>query len=228
LDVETENFWSSNTGLNGQVIQGAVQFFAEHHLAVGIYSIAPMWRKIAGNLSLGLPLWVAQSNPRTPALAYCAPSYAFAGGTTAMVQSWNGKYDVDYACSGVRLEALVGDPNVGTPADPLLLVDSLVGLLTPSEGGTAEYVTFANATPGGPQTLTLTFGPHGPDVENGVFLAVYQNGSLVTKVHAVNSSTPGTVKLSFSSRNSAPFVAQLMDYNAATMPPLQFTLNRSV
>jgi len=29
---------------------------------------------------------------------YCGPTYAFGGGTVAVVQYWNGSYDLDYAC----------------------------------------------------------------------------------------------------------------------------------
>ena len=41
-------FWSPDPVLNALVIQGAISYFRARGPAVGIYSIGPMWREIAG------------------------------------------------------------------------------------------------------------------------------------------------------------------------------------
>ena len=113
LDVETGNHWSTNRFLNAQVIRGATRYYQDHNVVVGIYSVSKMWGEIAGDLTLGMPIWVAQTSMSVPSLAYCSPAYAFGGGITTMVQSWNGQYDVDYNCPpaslAIRSPAAVGE-----------------------------------------------------------------------------------------------------------------------
>jgi hypothetical protein len=234
LDIETANAWSSNTSLNAQVIRGAIRFFQAHHLAVGIYSVAFMWRDIAGGFSPGLPIWVAQTSASTPTMAYCSPVYGFGGGSTLLVQSGNGRYDLDYGCSGQSLPsaaALLGGASIiadGSATSPIPLSSVVNGSLAGSAGGAAIYYTFPSSGNGSPQTVTLNFWPHGSDVANGLFVTLYQNGSPLAKVEASNSTTPGQVTLSFSSRRSEPLVLQIVNYNnpsAAT--EISYDLRRS-
>jgi hypothetical protein len=220
LDVETTNHWSSDTGLNATVILGSIDYFRTRGLAVGIYSVTPMWREIAGNSTFGLPIWVAQTSVTVPTMAYCSSNYAFAGGTTAMVQSWNGRYDVDYGCPVVNVSR-----SGASPLAPLSLNGEARGVLAASEGGTAIYYTFPNSRTGSQQTVTLTFWPHGPDLATGLFITLYQNSSQLQQVRAINATTPGTVTLSFSSRSSSPFVIQLMNYNVSSAAPVSYTLS---
>ena len=48
LDVEEENSWSPNTAVNDAVIQGAIDALNARGIRVGIYSMAYMWKNIAG------------------------------------------------------------------------------------------------------------------------------------------------------------------------------------
>src|SRR5581483_11461849 len=80
LDVETANHWSRSTTVNAQVVQGALDYVRSRGLDVGIYSIAPMWRRIAGDFAPGVPNWIAETNRSIPTLSYCSQRYAFGGG----------------------------------------------------------------------------------------------------------------------------------------------------
>ncbi len=234
LDVETMNYWSADRSSNAQVISGAARYFQNSHLAVGIYSITPMWREIAGDLTLGLPIWVAQTDVKVATMAYCAPTYAFAGGTTAMVQSWNGRYDVDFACPAARPgSSLVGPSssavgaNDGSASSPIPLTTPANGTLTASPGGNARYYTFTNPDSGSQQTVTFSFWPHGPDIANGVYVSLYQGGAQLANVQASNAKTPGYITMSFSSKSGDPFVIRLMNYNDSAATPINYTIGRS-
>ncbi|HLH74807.1 MAG TPA: hypothetical protein VKX96_16085, partial [Chloroflexota bacterium] len=84
LDIETANYWSPNQALNAQVIQGAIDYLQSQNLHVGIYSVVSMWQTIAGSFAPGLPNWVAQTNSKLPASAFCSSAFAFGGGTVSM------------------------------------------------------------------------------------------------------------------------------------------------
>jgi hypothetical protein len=227
LDVETMSNWSRDTAANAQVIAGAVRFFDDHQLRVGIYSVADMWREIAGSASFGLPIWVAQTNHNTPLLNYCLPNYGFAGGTALMVQTWNGQFDVDRGCTNVLAAARGPSAAVGSASSPLPLVAGSVGSLSPTEGGRATYYTIANSKVGSEQTVTVSFWPHGPDTSSGLYLSLYQRGLSLAEVHGIDATTPGLVKMTFSSRDGEPFVLRLTDYNSPSATPIQYALSRS-
>jgi hypothetical protein len=233
LDIEVANYWSKDPSLNARVIRGAIRYFQSHGLTVGIYSIAPMWREIAGSFSPGLPIWVAQTERWVPALAYCAPNYAFAGGTAVMVQSWNGLFDLDFGCPGMNAQA---PPNVlvpwessaaGSAQAPYSLDTSASALLAGSQGGSGVYYSFPYSGNGWQQTVTVSFWPHGPDTANGVYATLYQNNTQLAEVQATNATTPGTMSLVFSSHSSEPFVIRIMNYNDPAVGPIHYTISRS-
>lgn len=97
LDIETSNSWSTNTSLNVDVIQGAVDYWQTHGATVGIYSTASQWQTIAGSYAPGLPNWVASATSAT-ANSFCSASHAFGGGTVWLVQYPSNGFDGDYAC----------------------------------------------------------------------------------------------------------------------------------
>jgi hypothetical protein len=98
LDIETANSWSSSHTLNQGTINGAVRFFNEKTIAIGVYSTQSMWNKITGGYKNLLPAWLA-TTATTPA-AYCSSTYSFTGGTIYLVQYSNPavSVDSDYAC----------------------------------------------------------------------------------------------------------------------------------
>jgi hypothetical protein len=97
LDIETGNSWSKATGLNDQVIQGAMDYLKAQSLVVGVYSTPYQWGVIAGAFSPGVPNWSAGAPSSDPA-SYCTSAHAFGGGTVWLTQYLNGSYDGDYAC----------------------------------------------------------------------------------------------------------------------------------
>lgn len=121
LDVENDacgQYWSCDQSLNRATIQGAIDFLHAQKLTAGIYSTSRQYRGITGGyVPTGpqVPIWVAGAYWTSPpypssyhyyapaALApYCGVQYAFAGGTTWLLQETPGPndypFDPDYAC----------------------------------------------------------------------------------------------------------------------------------
>lgn len=94
LDVEVLNNWSDNPDYNRRVIDGAVKFFADKGLPVGIYSTPLMWRDLTGDYKNGLPAW--------PAIISDAPAQncgvGFTGGKTFLIQYDQIDLDKNFAC----------------------------------------------------------------------------------------------------------------------------------
>jgi hypothetical protein len=97
LDVETANSWLTQTAINDQVINGAIDFFHARSLTVGVYSTNYQWGKIAGSFRPGVPVWYATGGSAEAAPGFCSSIYDFAGGGVWLVQ-YAGTFDTDYAC----------------------------------------------------------------------------------------------------------------------------------
>jgi hypothetical protein len=100
LDVERANYWSPNTSLNDQVIQGAIDYLQAtvSGSTPGIYSIDSNWRSIAGaSYQPGVPEWLAGAKNWLGASALC-DRRSFTGGPIALVQYATRTTDLNYAC----------------------------------------------------------------------------------------------------------------------------------
>ncbi len=81
LDVETDNTWSDDVGLNAADILGAVAYLRSQNVPVGIYSTRYQWGRIAGGLRLpDVPSWVAGAPNRAAAPSFCSADRSFTGG----------------------------------------------------------------------------------------------------------------------------------------------------
>ncbi|MBA4181164.1 MAG: hypothetical protein C0506_11295 [Anaerolinea sp.] len=99
LDVETNNYWTSDTMYNAQVVRGTIDYFKERKLTVGVYGTPRQWRIIAGDYAPGLPVWTAGAQGIEGAAARCGdPDYAFAGGRVHMVQYYDFGFDTNFVC----------------------------------------------------------------------------------------------------------------------------------
>jgi len=220
LDVETANFWSPNKGANAQVIQGAIDYWRQHGKAIGIYSIGPMWQKIAGNFAPGVPNWVAQFNAAIPTMSYCSAEFAFGGGTVSMVQHWDGAHDVDYFCTGAPRAAASPTPTASPANSPK-------GTLIGSTGGSSAYYTFDYWGGNKNETVTVDYSPRGPDTTNGFFVILWQHGAQLAKIHASEFRTPGQITMNFSSDTSGPMTVQLTSYDdPKSTPPITYSISR--
>ena len=96
LDVETENVWNGDTGLNSAVIQGAIDYLKDQARAPGIYSTAFQWGGIAGGFAPeGVIGWVAGGEDEND-YGRCGPLWA--NGFTVMFQFLVGEFDQDVPC----------------------------------------------------------------------------------------------------------------------------------
>ena len=102
LDVEVDNYWSSSTRNNAQVVRGALDYFLDFNIPVGVYATRYQWGLITGGFmpSATLPLWVAGATDRASAEARCHDaSSRFAGGNTWMVQYPEGEFNGNALCA---------------------------------------------------------------------------------------------------------------------------------
>lgn len=89
FDVEMDNYWTNWAPHNAQVVRGALDYFLDFHVPIGIYGTRYQWGLITGGLEAPgrLPLWVAGATTREMAAARCRnENLTFAGGETWMVQ----------------------------------------------------------------------------------------------------------------------------------------------
>ncbi len=127
LDVETDNSWSDDVGLNAADILGTVAYLRSQNVPVGIYSTRYQWGRIAGGLRLpDVPSWVAGAPNRAGAPAFCSADRSFTGGPVVLVQWVEGDIDHDHLCQPLP----VAGPAAQPPANFLeqLLLDLLRGL----------------------------------------------------------------------------------------------------
>ncbi|MCL4354802.1 hypothetical protein M1349_05065 [Patescibacteria group bacterium] len=94
LDVEELNYWTDDPTHNRRIIDGAVKFFNEKGLPVGVYSTPLMWRDLTGDYQNGLPVWPAIISD-TPA-ENCGKG--FTGGETFLVQHDQIDLDKNLGC----------------------------------------------------------------------------------------------------------------------------------
>jgi hypothetical protein len=97
LDVETANYWTSDTEANAQVIAGALRAVADAHDQAAIYSTSSQWEEIAGSYVPGTPVWYPTGTVAASYTPWCTGS-SFAGGPVYLVQHGAGSFDGDYSC----------------------------------------------------------------------------------------------------------------------------------
>jgi hypothetical protein len=96
LDVETDNMWSWDTGLNAAVIQGAIDYLKDEARAPGVYSTAYQWGVIAGGFAPDSVVgWVAGGLDAAD-YGRCGPLWP--NGSTIMFQYLIGEFDQNFPC----------------------------------------------------------------------------------------------------------------------------------
>jgi len=145
-----------------------------------------------------------------------------------MVQSYNGKQDVNFLCPGSRVSS-VNSPVISSNASSADSSDasSPDGTLTSSRGGHSVRITSGPVSPGQWVTYRLSFRPSGADVANGLFITAYQNGVEVLHAHATDTPTPGSIELKIQSHSASPIVYEITSYDDPdTVPAIHYSLDR--
>lgn len=157
LDVEMANHWSDVPRDNGQVARGAIDYFLEHRIPVGIYGTRYQWNLITGGYTppnVTLPLWVAGAEDITEAHERCFNrSLAFAGGDTWLVQYPEGEFDGNVLCS---IAPAIKRPQPAKPAPEVFAVPSTT-TATP-ERAPEKKVTPWSTRATGTDTLSRSLG----------------------------------------------------------------------
>lgn len=114
--------------------------------------------------------------------------------------------------SATPTPAATPTPEAGSAQNPLPLTAPQSGVLPGNPAG--RFVHFQrNTSSTEPQTVRLTVAPPGADITSGVFLNVYQDGTLLVSQRASETGTPGTVTVTFVPLRPGPVLVQLANYN---------------
>ena len=100
MDIESANYWSPDTSMNAQVIQGAIDFIQDNVPGgvMGVYSTQSEWNQIAGRkYQPGVPAWMAGAQSFAGARTMCSGT-SFTGGPIGLIQYATRLLDIDYAC----------------------------------------------------------------------------------------------------------------------------------
>lgn len=125
FDVEMINDWSSWPAANGQVVNGAVDYFLEHDIPFGIYGTRYQWGLITGHYMppVSVPIWVAGATSREMAAERCEDeSFGFAGGVIWLVQYPQDGFDGNALCEAGRADRdsrLPGTPVAAARTGPI-------------------------------------------------------------------------------------------------------------
>ncbi len=97
LDIETGNYWTSDTQANDQVIAGALTAIQGSGYSAAIYSTNYQWGQIAGIYVPSVPVWYPTGVATSTPFHWCS-TRSFAGGPVYLVQDAAGAFDGDYSC----------------------------------------------------------------------------------------------------------------------------------
>jgi hypothetical protein len=112
LDVETGNYWTSDTVPNSRVIQGMIEVLQAAGKQVGIYSTSLQFGRIAGAYQPNLAIWAPiPGTTRETAGQVCRTAPTFGGGTIVMIQV-TAYYDENFTCPPRNLPHSVTVANV--------------------------------------------------------------------------------------------------------------------
>ncbi len=109
LDVEPvpEFDWPTDTTANAAVVRGAARGYTDAGFRIGAYSTQALWRRVVGDLALGIPEWrPAGQTSRREALRRCGTSRMFQGGDSVLAQWVGAGRDQNVTCPGTSAQML--------------------------------------------------------------------------------------------------------------------------
>lgn len=107
LDVEPVPMfeWSKDTRANAAVVRGAARGYTDAGFAIGTYSTQALWKRVVGDLVLGIPEWrAAGQTSMAEALRRCGPDRMFQGGRPVISQWVEDGRDRNVTCPGTAAE----------------------------------------------------------------------------------------------------------------------------
>jgi hypothetical protein len=100
IDVETDNSWTDNTGVNRSSIEGAIAATKQIPFVrtIGIYSTPDQWFLITNYWQNGLPEWIGTGSLSKSIARQDCYSLSFTGGPVKLSQ-YTQNLDVDLSCN---------------------------------------------------------------------------------------------------------------------------------
>ena len=115
--------------------------------------------------------------------------------------------------------------STGTAAQPVDLSTPKGGTLVGSLAGAYAYYSLSYPGDGSVQVINFSYSPSGGDIANGVFVNVYQNGTLLSTYPGTENGSegPGNVQVMYSSATAGPVLIQIANYNNNV--PINFSIS---
>jgi len=150
-----------------------------------------------------------------------------------MVQSWDGRFDLDVPCPSMLMESAMWSQSVagagaGETMGPAALTGPITGALAGSGAGTSVSYSIAYSGNNRLQTVSFVYWPAGSQVGNALFLQAIQNGKVLVAHRGTDGNQPGHLQFQFSSMSASPVTIQITNYNnPATTPPVGYWIRPS-
>lgn len=97
IDLQLASSWSEEAAINAQVVLGAIAYFKEQGLPVGLSTTPYQWNEITGSLETGLPVWVPGREKEVVA-QYCLTGKSYSGGQVRQLAYMENDFEAVYAC----------------------------------------------------------------------------------------------------------------------------------
>ena len=102
LDVQTKSAWSQDKNINANVVLGAIDFFNEKKLSIGLSTTPYQWSKVVGSLVTDLPNWIPGIPGKARALQYCRNGTSYSGGYVQQLADITPQFETVYTCGARR------------------------------------------------------------------------------------------------------------------------------
>ncbi len=100
LDVQIKSTWAADQTINQAVAQGAIDFFREKKISIGLSTTPHQWHRIMGDFNTGLPNWIPGIPGKSKALEYCKSGKSYSGGYVAQLADIRPLFETVYTCGG--------------------------------------------------------------------------------------------------------------------------------
>ena len=98
LDVQIVSRWSKNKMINSQVVLGAVNFFKDNNLKVGLSTTPYQWNTVVGDLKTNLPNWIPGMLNKSKAAQYCLDGTSYSDGYVKQLAYIDNGFEAVYVC----------------------------------------------------------------------------------------------------------------------------------
>ncbi len=98
LDVQIMSRWSSDKATNAQIVLGAIEYFNEQNVFIGLSTTPYQWHEVVGDLQTNLPNWIPGRANKEAAATYCTEGISYSGGPVLQLAYIENGFEAVYSC----------------------------------------------------------------------------------------------------------------------------------